>query len=148
MKRVLPMDSAERKKVPLWRGCFRYAPAALAGMARISHQGNEKHNPGRPLHHARGKSADHGDCILRHLQDADELMTAFDRGPEVVDLKMLADELDQLMWRTALFCQEAHEKYLGAPLAPGAGLPPVHFTQEQLEYGCKDTMENFLKMTE
>lgn len=126
MKRVLPTDSAERKKIPLWRGCFRYAPAALAGMARISELGNAKHNPGEELHHARGKSSDHGDCILRHLNDADELMTAFDRGPEVADLKALDIELGELMWRTALFCQEAREKYLGAPLAPGARLPKTN----------------------
>src|SRR5258708_26428778 len=124
MKRVLPTDSAERKKIPLWRGCFRYAPAALAGMARISHLGNEKHNPGEELQHARGKSSDHGDCILRHLQDADEFMTALDRGEAhgTEHIASFNDELDQLMWRTALFVQEAKEKYCGAPLAPGARL--------------------------
>jgi hypothetical protein len=39
----------------------------LAEVARISKTGNDQHNPGQPLHWARGKSLDHADCIARHL---------------------------------------------------------------------------------
>jgi hypothetical protein len=33
----------------------------------VSKAGNDKHNPGEPLHWAREKSTDHADCIGRHL---------------------------------------------------------------------------------
>ena len=65
---TLPTDSAERKEIPLFRGVMRYFPAALAGVARVSKAGNDKHNgKDSPLQHTRGLSTDHADCILRHL---------------------------------------------------------------------------------
>ena len=66
---ILPTDSAERKKVPLWSGLFRYFPDALVAVARLSWVGNEKHNKGQPLHWSRDKSNDHADCLLRHQMD-------------------------------------------------------------------------------
>lgn len=45
-------------------------------LALISKEGNDKHNPGEPLHHARGKSMDHGDCLLRHLMDLQDHLAA------------------------------------------------------------------------
>lgn len=65
----LTEDSAERKSIPICTGVLDYFPAALAYVAQISQFGNDKHNPGEPLHHARGKSMDHADCILRHQID-------------------------------------------------------------------------------
>jgi len=124
MKRTLPTDSTERKNYPLFRGFLRYFPAAIAGAARISKIGNDRHNPGQEMHHARGKSNDHGDCIMRHLHDADELVSALERG-EPVDRKALLDEANQLFWRAGAYSQELHEKYGDAPLAPGARLPEV-----------------------
>lgn len=38
-------------------------------VAKVSYIGNEQHNPGEPLHWARGKSMDQEDCIMRHLVD-------------------------------------------------------------------------------
>lgn len=67
---TLPDDSGARKRVPLAAGLFDYFPDALAEIARHSWEGNEKHNPGEPLHWAREKSSDHRDCILRHFLDA------------------------------------------------------------------------------
>lgn len=66
---ALPEDSAARKEMPLATGLLDYFPAALAEVARVSKKGNDKHNPGQPLHHSRGKSMDHPDCIMRHLAD-------------------------------------------------------------------------------
>lgn len=120
-KTTLPADSAERKNYPLFRGCFRYFPAALAGVARTSELGNQKHNPGEDLHHARGKSSDHGDCILRHLTDLEDLKAAYNRG-EAVTKEQILEEVNSLAWRTLAFSQELHES-LGAPLAPGAKKP-------------------------
>lgn len=66
---ALPEDSVTRKEMPMATGLLDYFPAALAEVARVSKKGNDKHNPGQPLHHARGKSMDHPDCIMRHLAD-------------------------------------------------------------------------------
>jgi hypothetical protein len=53
--------------MPIWSGVLRYFPDAIAAVARISKLGNDKHNPGEPLHWARGKSMDQEDCCTRHL---------------------------------------------------------------------------------
>lgn len=111
---TLPTDSNERKNIPIVSGCIKYFPAALAGVARISKLGNDKHNPGEPMHHARGKSTDHADCVVRHLIDVQDLLAADNSNSEQVLL-----EVSQLCWRALALSQELHEKY-GAPLAPGA----------------------------
>lgn len=67
----LPEDSAARKTYPLSSGLLDYFPAALAAVAHHSHNGNEKHNPGQPLHWSRGKSADHLDAAVRHIMERD-----------------------------------------------------------------------------
>lgn len=122
---TLPTDSDERKNLPVLSGALKYAPAAVMLMSETSKLGNDKHNPGQELHHSRGKSADHGDCIGRHVMDVEDIVAAFTRGVEQSpeNLKQLRLELGQLMWRTGLYVQELAEKYLGAPLAPGAKLP-------------------------
>lgn len=128
MKMTLPTDSAERKRIPLYSGVLKYCAAALAGVARISVAGNDKHNPGQPLHHARGKSSDHADCIVRHAVDIADIEAVLKRelpsiyGPEAVEA--LLNEASQLSWRSLMWSQELHEKYGGAPLAAGAVLPP------------------------
>jgi hypothetical protein len=65
----LPVDSAARKATPMCTGLLDYFPAALAAVAAWSKVANDKHNPGEPLHWARGKSMDHADCIVRHLAE-------------------------------------------------------------------------------
>lgn len=62
----LPDDSKARKGTPICTGVLDYFPDALAAVARLSHKGNEKHNPGQPLHWS-DKSTDHADCLVRHL---------------------------------------------------------------------------------
>lgn len=119
---TLPTDSAERKGYPLMSGVLRYFPAAIAGVARISKLGNDKHNPGQELHHARGKSTDHGDCIVRHLIDVQDLLGARERGLTTYkDTEELLTEVSSLAWRALALSQELHEQF-GAPLAPGAKL--------------------------
>lgn len=80
--------------------------AALAAVAQVSWHGNEKHNPGQPLHHARGKSMDHFDCIARHYVERG----GFD-GP----MRHSAC----LAWRALAALQEDLESK-GAPKARGA----------------------------
>lgn len=67
IKALLPTDATERKAVPIASGFMDYFPAALAEVSKVSFKGNEQHNPGQPLHWARGKSTDHADTMLRHF---------------------------------------------------------------------------------
>lgn len=115
---TLPQDSAARKEIPLYRGLLRYFPAALAAAARISKVGNEKHNPGEEMHHARGKSMDHGDCIIRHLIDLPEDFGAGVGRDEDGEL-----QVGYLVWRALAFAQEWLELEGLAPPAPGARFP-------------------------
>jgi hypothetical protein len=108
MALVLPTDSAERKEIPMCSGVFDYFPAALAEIAKISKAGNDQHNPGEPLHWARGKSMDNADCIARHLMD---------RGTvDPVDGKR---HTAKLAWR-ALAMLQLELEAAGAPQARGA----------------------------
>jgi len=69
MTSTLTEDSDARKDIPLATGLLDYFPDALAAVAALSKAGNDKHNPGEPLHWSRDKSDDHADCILRHMVD-------------------------------------------------------------------------------
>lgn len=64
---TLPVGGAERKQYPVASGVLDYFPDAIAAIAYVSHQGNKQHNPGQPLHWARGKSADEADTMQRHF---------------------------------------------------------------------------------
>lgn len=108
---VLPTDSAARKELPVTSGFLDYFPAAVAAVATVSKEGNDKHNPGEPLHHARGKSMDHADCIGRHL---------LERGS--IDPQTGQRHSAQLAWRAMALLQEELEAD-GAPMARGAREP-------------------------
>lgn len=109
MTRLLNTSSEERKKYPMARGLLDYFPDALAEVARVSYLGNEKHNPGQELHHSRGKSADHADCIVRHLVG---------RGGFDGDTR----ESAALAWRALALLQEELEKEKGLSLPRGASI--------------------------
>lgn len=130
MKLTLPTDSADRKNYPVNDGPLSYFPAAFAGVAHVCKLGNDKHNPGEPLHHARGKSGDHANCIVRHLMDVNDMRAYLDRGGDDCAITHLLHEVNQLAWRALALSQELHEAYGDAPLAPGARLPepPVSLT--------------------
>lgn len=72
-EQVTPVESQARKDVPLVSGVLDYFPNALQEVAKVSKQGNDKHNPGQPLHWSRHKSGDHRDCIGRHLLDTGKI---------------------------------------------------------------------------
>lgn len=105
---TMPKDSADRKAIPLCSGVLDYFPAALAAVARLSKLGNDKHNPGEPIHWARDKSTDHADCIARHLVD---------RG--IVDPDTGLSHTVEIAWR-ALALLQIEEEERGAPKARGA----------------------------
>lgn len=132
---TLPTDSTARKAFAMVRGCLNYFPAALAGVARWSKLGNDKHNPGEEMHHARGKSSDHADCIVRHLMDLEALLRL--NGPDGDELgRAIMDECDALSWRALALSQELHERFGGAQLAPGARLPVPAGTLDDLDVGA------------
>lgn len=105
---TLPTGSQERKDIPLCTGVLDYFPAALAEVAKVSKAGNDKHNPGQPMHHARGKSTDHADCIIRHLSE---------RGTTDPDDGQRHSA--KVAWRSLALLQEELEA-AGAPLARAA----------------------------
>lgn len=106
---MLPTDSEERKQIPIFSGVLNYFPLAIAAVSRVSKRGNDKHNPGKPLHWARGKSMDHEDCIARHLIDIE---TIDSESGEYEDAMALA-------WRALAKLQELEERRLGK--APSRG---------------------------
>lgn len=104
---ALPADSQERKKYPIASGVLDYFPDALVEIARVSYEGNQQHNPGEPLHWARGKSTDQDDTIIRHF---------LERGKRDVDgMRHSA----KLAWRALALLQLEIEAE-GAPMARGA----------------------------
>lgn len=113
---VLPTDPTERKNIPIASGVLDYFPAAIAYIAKVSKVGNDQHNPGEPLHWARGKSMDHPDTIMRHFME---------RGTLDKDgLRHTA----KAAWRMLALLQEELEREEGAPVPRGAretGLAPV-----------------------
>lgn len=109
------LTSAQRKQFPMSTGCVDYFPDALAAVSHLSWVGNEKHNPGEPLHHARGKSADHADCVIRHHSTRTEV------DPSLIATPIAAvSHLTQRAWRALAELQEAMEKTYELDIAPGA----------------------------
>lgn len=108
-KLTLPTDSKARKDTPVVRGFLDYFPAAVAEVARLSKAGNDKHNPGQDMHHARSKSTDHADCIVRHLMD---------RG--TIDPEDGIRHSAKVAWRAMALLQEELEAAGAAPKARGA----------------------------
>jgi Domain of unknown function (DUF5664) len=65
----LPTDDKARKSLPIFDGFLMYFPDACLAVADVSMKGNAQHNPGEPLHWARGKSMDQMNTALRHMMD-------------------------------------------------------------------------------
>ena len=96
-------DSKTRKGMPLFSGCISYFPDALLAVAEHSRKGNDKHNPGQPLHWAKDKSSDQADCIARHLVDIGPNWDNID--PEFNSLHATA-----LAWRALALLQTVLER--------------------------------------
>lgn len=99
---LLSADSEERKNMPIYSGVMRYFPRALAYIAKVSKAGNDKHNPGQPLHWSKDKSNDHLDCVARHLTEA---------GTVDPDDDLLHD--GKLAWRALANLETVLEKRIG-----------------------------------
>lgn len=126
---TLPIESNDRKEYPVYSGPVKYFPKALAEVAHVCKTGNDKHNPGQPLHHARGKSSDHADCIMRHLIDMKE-----DMGRGVGYDENGVAQVAYIAWRALALAQEWFEKYENAPVAPGAKYENSEAYKQASEY--------------
>ena len=114
---MLPHDAKARKALPMYTFLTQYFPDALVELVKVSVAGNEQHNPGEPLHWARGKSTDQLDAAMRHL---------FDHG---IGIRFGHDgqrTLAQAAWRLLAQLQLDLEKET-AVKAPGQaiGTPPA-----------------------
>lgn len=105
---LLPSDPKARKGIPLASGVLDYFPSALIEIAKVSKAGNDQHNPGEPLHWARGKSMDQADTIMRHF---------LERG--TIDPVDGLRHSAKLAWR-ALALLQLELEAAGAPVARGA----------------------------
>jgi hypothetical protein len=105
----LSTNSAERKRIAIFSGLLRYFPDALAYVAQISWAGNNKHNPGQPMHWNRAKSGDELDCVARHLLEV---------GTIDPDDGFWHD--GKLAWRALANLQKHLEKVNNLPISPGS----------------------------
>lgn len=107
-------EAKTRKTYPIYSGVLCYFPAAIAEVSRVSHVGNEQHNPGKSLHWDRSKSTDQGDTAIRHMMD-------HDNNPKDTDDTY---HLAKAAWRILAKLQ-LHLESEGAPVAPLAtNVPP------------------------
>lgn len=65
----LPTDDKARKALPIWSFLLEYFPDAQLAVVDVAVKGNDQHNPGQPLHWARGKSTDQMNTAFRHMWD-------------------------------------------------------------------------------
>ena len=106
-----PSLAEARKAMPIASNVLDYFPDALLEVSKVSKAGNDKHNPGQPLHHARGKSMNHADSLLRHL---------IDRGK--VDEETGQRHSAEVAWRALAMLQQELEDDGVAALPRGAKL--------------------------
>lgn len=92
----------QRKACPIHSGFNMYFPKAIRECARLSLVANDQHNPGEPLHWAKGKSTDHPDALMRHLLDAGPNWDAVDDDGVMHVIKV--------MWRACAMAQTVLER--------------------------------------
>lgn len=138
---MLTTDKTQRKQTPMATGVLDYFPDAIAAVARVSHVGNEQHNPGEPLHWDREKSKDHADCIVRHMADRGQIDDDGQRHSAKVAWRALAmlqielEEADEIaepereclrdMALAALDDPQVEEYYTGLMDSTAAPIPDV-----------------------
>jgi hypothetical protein len=119
-------DSAERKLMPVATGVMAYFPDALLLMAFVSRVGNEKHNPGQPLHWAKEKSADEPDAEARHMLDG---FRELPPDPGLERLGKLGHKASKA-WRAIAdlqrACDEERKKFLAEQCKQGTCPPECH----------------------
>ena len=102
-KPYLPTDAALRKEYPVVTGFLDYFPLSCLEVSHVSVAGNRQHNPGQPLHWARGKSGDQADTAVRHIME---------RGAKDVDGEY---HMAKAIWRMMADFEIFLEKERGLP---------------------------------
>lgn len=95
-------EAQERKNTPVYSGFIKYFPDAIIAVARNSWQGNQQHNPDKPLFWDRSKSKDELDALMRHLIDEA-------RDPGGVDSDGI-HHCTKVAWRAMGYAQKFHEQ--------------------------------------
>lgn len=151
----LPTENKGRKAIPLYAFLTGYFPDAIVELVRVAVAGNEQHNPGEPLHWARGKSMDQLNTAMRHLFDHGQGAT-YDTEPDAVLAAIdfegrgyrtmhLAKAAWRLLAEIQLLCEARAAldlMSLDAPTPPYVGLqetppPPAVYTGERPRcWGC------------
>lgn len=111
---TFPDTSEGRKNRPVASGVLDYFPDAIVALAHVSWTGNEQHNPGKPLHWARGKSGDEADALMRHF---------LQRG--TIDTDGIRHSA-KVAWRALALLQkeiEAHEEFERQRFPAGSDSP-------------------------
>lgn len=104
-------DSDVRKQMPIASGCLAYFPDALLLVSFVSRVGNDKHNPGQPIHWAKEKSPDEPDAEVRHYLDFAR-GNAPDPGLEPLgDLGHLASKAWRALAHLQRACDAARKEY-------------------------------------
>lgn len=94
--------TVNRKAEPVYSGVIAYFPRTMRALSRISKAGNDKHNPGEPLHWSPEKSTDHPDCTQRHM------LTPYEIDPDTLELHLVHVAWRALAWtETVLEALEA-----------------------------------------
>jgi hypothetical protein len=102
-----PMPAAvDRKAEPVFSGVMAYFPLTMRAMSRLSKAGNDKHNPGEPLHWNRATSMDDADALARHLLDHAQDPTGVD--PDSGELHAVSTA-----WRACAVSEKALEALAG-----------------------------------
>lgn len=83
---------SDRKNEPVHSGVVAYFPRAVRAISRVSKRGNDKHNPGQPVHWSKDKSTDHPDCAARHA------LTPYEIDPETGELHLAHKAWRTLAW--------------------------------------------------
>lgn len=129
-------NSALRKMLPVGTIVTEYFPDALRAVAAVAWVGNQKHNPGQPLHWSRENSTDHVDCIVRHLQDA--------AAGNNWDLVELADgkryavlHTAAAAWRALAVAQLVAEKFHGYVIHDLSGAKVGEDSRDYITNKCK-----------
>lgn len=78
MSTILPDDSAERKKFPVYSGFVKYFPDAMVAVAKLSYDSNLKHSPNATeVTWNRAASGDELEAMMRHVIEEEWVAVAW-----------------------------------------------------------------------
>lgn len=135
---TLPKKHDARKALPLYDFFTRYFPDALVELVKVSVVGNAQHNPGEPMHWARGKSMDQLNTAQRHIMDHGA-GHVFDESDDERVPGMRTRHLAKAAWRLLAEIQLACERDAAPTEAEGQPVsPPTEPRKLWVQTGRRD----------